>query len=132
MKGLGVPVHNQYGLRPATVQEPNSFNRWSSKATSMPAAGSKACRPSTSIRICRIRHHHGRCVGHSPAREAADRSLEAASVHGAGHREFNMFLWMPPKGDRAGDILFADSTIFTTLFGGDDSLERFWKNIATK
>jgi hypothetical protein len=50
----------------------------------------------------------------------------------AGHREFNMFLWMPPKGDRAGDILFADSTIFTTLFGGDESLERFWKNIATK
>jgi hypothetical protein len=50
----------------------------------------------------------------------------------AGHREFNMFLWMPPKGDRAGDILLADSTIFTTLFGGDESLERFWKNIATK
>ena len=26
-----------------------------------------------------------------------------------------MFLWMPPKGERAGDILLADSTIFTTL-----------------
>ena len=50
----------------------------------------------------------------------------------AGHREFNMFLWMPARGDRAGDILLADSKIFTTLFGGDDSLERFWKNIATK
>jgi hypothetical protein len=50
----------------------------------------------------------------------------------AGNREFNMFLWMPPRGDRAGDILLADSTIFTTLFGGDESLERFWKNIATK
>ena len=37
----------------------------------------------------------------------------------AGHREFNMFLWMPPKDDRAGDFLLADSTIFTTLFGGD-------------
>jgi len=31
-----------------------------------------------------------------------------------------------------GDILLADSTIFTTLFGGDESLERFWKNIVTK
>ena len=50
----------------------------------------------------------------------------------AGNREFNMFLWMPPSGERAGDILLADSTIFTTLFGGDESLERFWKNIATK
>jgi hypothetical protein len=43
-----------------------------------------------------------------------------------------MFLWMPPVNGRAGDILFADSTIFTTLFGGDESLDRFWKNIATK
>jgi hypothetical protein len=48
----------------------------------------------------------------------------------AGNREFNMFLWMPPAGERAGDILLADSTIFTTLFGGDESLERFWKNLA--
>ena len=50
----------------------------------------------------------------------------------AGNREFNMFLWIPPSGERVGDILFADSTIFTTLFGGDESLERFWKNLATK
>ena len=41
----------------------------------------------------------------------------------AGNKEFNCFLWMPPGGDRAGDILLADSTIFTTLFGGDKSLE---------
>ena len=45
----------------------------------------------------------------------------------AGNREFNMFLWMPPNGERAGDILLADSTIFTTLFGGDESLERSGK-----
>jgi hypothetical protein len=50
----------------------------------------------------------------------------------AGNREFNMFLWMPPLGDRAGDILLADSTIFTTLFGADRSLERFWANLASK
>jgi hypothetical protein len=28
-------------------------------------------------------------------------------------------------------VLFADSTVFNTLFGGDDSLERFWRNLAT-
>jgi hypothetical protein len=37
---------------------------------------------------------------------------------------------MPPSGDRGGHILLADSTIFTTLFGGTDSLEKFWKNFA--
>jgi len=43
----------------------------------------------------------------------------------AGNREFNTFIWMPPNGARAGDILLADSTIFTTLFGGVESLETF-------
>jgi hypothetical protein len=48
----------------------------------------------------------------------------------AGNTEFNSCIWMPPRDERAGHILLADSTIFTTLFGGTDSLEMFWKNIA--
>ena len=32
-------------------------------------------------------------------------------------------LWMPPTRQRAGDIVLVDSTNFTTLFGGTDSLE---------
>ena len=39
---------------------------------------------------------------------------------------------MPPGGDRAGDVLVVDSTVFSTLFGSDESLTRFWKNIATR
>jgi hypothetical protein len=38
---------------------------------------------------------------------------------------------MPPTNERPGDILLADSTIFTTLFGVSDSLKNFWRNIAT-
>jgi hypothetical protein len=49
----------------------------------------------------------------------------------AGNREFNSFVWMPPGGQRAGEILVTDSTVFSTLFGADDSLKRFWKNLAT-
>jgi hypothetical protein len=37
---------------------------------------------------------------------------------------------MPPADTRAGKLLLADSTLFRTLFGADDSLERFW-NLAT-
>ncbi len=48
----------------------------------------------------------------------------------AGNTEFNCFIWMPPEADRGGDILMADSTIFTTLFGGTESLENFWRNLA--
>jgi hypothetical protein len=38
---------------------------------------------------------------------------------------------MPPSGNRAGDIVLVDSTNFTTLFGGTDSLKNFWNNLAT-
>jgi hypothetical protein len=68
---------------------------------------------------------------HVLARQPVDLTRPHPFVE-AGNREFNMFLWMPPAGDRAGDILLADSTIFTTLFGGDESLERFWSNLATR
>jgi hypothetical protein len=36
-----------------------------------------------------------------------------------------------PAGARGGHPA-SDSTIFTTLFGGDESLARFWKNLATR
>jgi hypothetical protein len=49
----------------------------------------------------------------------------------AGNRAFNALVWAPPRGDRAGDVLVVDSTIFSSLFGAEASLERFWKNIAT-
>jgi hypothetical protein len=37
---------------------------------------------------------------------------------------------MEPDETRAGDIVLVDSTHFTTLFGGTDSLANFWKNLA--
>jgi hypothetical protein len=49
----------------------------------------------------------------------------------AGNREFNSLVWMPPGGKRGGEVLVCDSTAFSTLFGGTESIERFWKNLAT-
>ena len=48
----------------------------------------------------------------------------------AGNTEFNSFAWMPPAGRRGGEVLLADSTIFSTLFGADERLKQFWKNLA--
>lgn len=67
---------------------------------------------------------------HVLARQPIDLSEPHPFIE-SGNRELNMFLWMPTT-NRAGDILLADSTIFTTLFGGDDSLEHVWKNLAIK
>lgn len=132
MKGLGVPVENRYGLRPAVV------------------SGTNQIAPLTAIRDLDSRgwlngvttfnfHPHlphyaltnedTRCV-QVLARQPIDMSRPHPFTE-AGNREFNTFIWMPPNGARAGDILLADSTIFTTLFGGVESLETFWKNLAT-
>ena len=66
---------------------------------------------------------------HVLARQPIDRSKPHPFTE-AGNREFNMFLWMPPSGSRGGDVLLADSTIFSTLFGVSESLENFWRNLA--
>lgn len=49
----------------------------------------------------------------------------------AGNTEFNALVWMPPTGQRVGDIVLVVSTHFTTLFGGTDSLRNLWHNLAT-
>ena len=133
MKGLGVPVENRFGLRPATLD------------------GTKQLQPLLKIGDLDTRgwlenvptfnfHPHlphyavttdDPAAIHVLARQPVDLSHPHPFTE-AGNRDFNMFLWMPPCGERAGDILLADSTIFTTLFGGDESLDRFWGNIARK
>ena len=131
MKALEVPVHNTYGLRPAVVK------------------GTKQIAPLTPFRdldkpgllknVPTLNFHP-----HLPHYEITDK--KSASIHllasqpidrdrphpftEAGNTEFNCLLWMPPNKQRAGDIVLVDSTNFTTLFGGTESLENFWRNLA--
>jgi hypothetical protein len=48
------------------------------------------------------------------------------TVAGNKEKEFNCLLWLPPTDQRADNILLIDSTHFTTLFGGTDSLASLW------
>ena len=133
MKGLGVPVENRYGLRPATV---DGTKRTVSLSV-MQDLDTRGWMTDVSTFVFHMHLPHYAVTTDDPhaihvlARQPIDMSTPHPFTE-AGHREFNMFLWMPPSDDRAGDILLADSTIFTTLFGGDASLNHFWKNLATK
>ena len=133
MRGLGVPVENQYGLRPATVQ---GTNRLAPLSTNRDLDTRRWLDGVPTFNFHPHLPHYAVTTDdpkaiHVLARQPIDMSRPHPFLE-AGNREFNMFLWMPPAGDRAGDILLADSTIFTTLFGGDQSLERFWANLASK
>ena len=130
MKALDVPVHNEYGLRPAVV------------------AGTREIAPLTANRdldelgllesVTTFNFHphlpHYAIVGDpSSIRVLAKQPIDLERPHPfttAGNRELNALLWMPPRDERAGHILLVDSTHFTTLFGGTDSLAHFWKNLA--
>jgi hypothetical protein len=134
MKALGVPVENRYGLRPATVE--GSKNRPVPLKVNKDLDTRRWLDGVTTFNFHMHLPHYAVTTPdpkaiHLLARQPVDVTRPHPFV-AAGEREFNMFLWMPPAGKRAGDILLADSTIFTTLFGGDESLERFWQNLATK
>jgi hypothetical protein len=133
MKGLGVPVENQYGLRPAVMQGTTKLQPLL-KASDHDLRG--WLEGVTTFNFHQHLPHYAVTTDepdaiHVLARQPID-TTRPHPFSAAGNTDFNMFLWMPPRGDRAGDILLADSTIFTTLFGGDESLDRFWKNLATK
>jgi hypothetical protein len=132
MKGLGVPVENRYGLRPATIQ---GTQRPAALAIDRDADARGWLTGVDTFNFHMHLPHYAVTTDDATAiRVLARQSIDLSRPHpfiAAGNREFNMFLWMPPAGKRAGDILLADSTIFTTLFGGDESLENFWRNLAT-
>ena len=133
MKGLGVPVENRYGLRPAT-------HAGTTRPVPIVAANDLDARGwltgvSSFVFHMHLPHYALTDENEKGIYVLARQPIDLSKPHPfteAGNREINMFLWMPPAGKRAGDILFADSTIFTTLFGGDESLTRFWQNLATK
>ncbi|MGH9886940.1 MAG: hypothetical protein ACREBE_15540, partial [bacterium] len=133
MKGLGVPVENRYGLRPATVEGTTRLQPLITANDLDPRGWLEG------VKTFNFHQHlpHYAVTTDDPnaIRVLARQPIDLSHPHPftqAGNRDFNMFLWMPPAAKRAGDILLADSTIFTTLFGGDESLDRFWRNLATR
>ena len=131
MKGLGAPVENRYGLRPLRDAQ--------RRLAPLAIAGDLDTKQwlkgvSTFNFHMHLPHYAVTSPDSQGVRVLAKQPVDQSRPHPfieAGNTEFNMFLWMPPAGNRAGDVLFADSTIFSTLFGVDESLQNFWRNLAT-
>ncbi len=131
MQGLGVPVLNQFGLRPAVVQGTDQIALLTVNKD-LDELGLLNGVTTFNFHL-HLPHYALTTTDEESIRVLASQPIDLSRPHpftAAGNREFNSFIWMPPKGARGGDILLADSTIFTTLFGGTESLERFWRNMA--
>jgi hypothetical protein len=131
MKALGVPVLNQFGLRPALVKDtkqiaPLTINRDLDKLGLLNGVTTFNFHPH--LPHYAVTSDDSKFI-HVLTRQPIDLDRPHPFT-AAGNTEFNSCIWMSPKDQRAGHILMADSTIFTTLFGGTESLEKFWKNLA--
>ena len=130
MEGLGVPVHNTYGLRPAVVKGTTEIAPLT-PFHDLDSLGLLQNVPTLNFHP----HlpHYELTGGASSVQVLARQPIDLERPHPfteAGEREFNCLLWVPPNEQMAGDIVLVDSTNFTTLFGGTKSLETFWRNLA--
>lgn len=131
LEGLGIPVQNRFGLRPLR----DTATR---RIAPLQIAGDLDTRGW--LRGVTNFNYHQHLPHYAVTTDApravhvlARQPIDLRKPHPfteAGNTAFNTLVWVPPGDGRAGDVLIADSTIFSTLFGSDESLVRFWKNLA--
>ncbi|OBK26075.1 hypothetical protein [Mycobacterium asiaticum] len=132
MAALGVPVHNTWGLRPALIDGTREI---------VPLNGFRdldelgLLRDVTTLNFHQhLPHYELTQPEDASVRVLGRQQIDPVRPHpftAAGNTEFNALIWLPPEGTRAGDIVLIDSTHFTTLFGGTESLRNLWRNFAT-
>ncbi|MGH3966910.1 MAG: hypothetical protein ACRDTV_01995 [Mycobacterium sp.] len=132
MKALDVPVHNTWGLRPAVIEGTNEI----APLTAFRDLDTRRLLDNvTTFNFHPHLPHYQLTAPESESLRVLGRQLvDPNRPHPfttAGNTEFNALIWMPAAGQRAGDIVLVDSTNFTTLFGGTESLRSFWRNFAT-
>ena len=131
MKALDVPVHNLWGLRPALVKGTNEIAPLTA-FRDIDKLGLLKNVPTLNFHP-HLPHYELTTEDTKWVHLLARQPIDPDRPHpftAAGNTEFNCLLWMPPNQQRAGDIVLVDSTNFTTLFGGTDSLVNFWRNLA--
>jgi hypothetical protein len=116
MKGLGVPVENRWGLRPAVVKDTNQVAPLAAMRD-LDTQGWLANVSSFNFHQ-HLPHYALTTDDTRSIRVLARQPIDLTRPHPfieAGNTEFNTFLWMPPAGARAGHIVLADLTVFTEL-----------------
>ena len=129
MKAFDVPVINQYGLCPARTNGqivPLKINKDLDKLGLLNEV--------ITFNFHQHLPHYALTTDDTKSAHVLTRQpIDLERPHpftAAGNTEFNSCIWMPPADKRPGHVLLVDSTIFTTLFGGTESLTKFWKNFA--
>jgi hypothetical protein len=132
MKGLAIPVWNEWGLRPAVIKGTKEI----APLTAFRDLDNKGLLKNvTSLSLHPHLPHYAltKDAGRN-VRVLARQPIDMERPHPftqAGNTEFNCLLWLPPTAQRAGDVVMTDMTHLTTLFGVSESISNFWRNLAT-
>lgn len=132
MAALDVPVRNVWGLRPAVVPGTRDIAPLNG-SPDLDAAGLLTDVVTLNFHP-HLPHYELTAPESDGLRVLGRQRVDPDRPHpftAAGNTEFNALIWMPQTGTRAGHIVLIDSTHFTTLFGGTDSLRHLWHNLAT-
>ncbi|MGV9798599.1 hypothetical protein ACWDTP_11145 [Mycobacterium sp. NPDC003449] len=136
MAALDVPVHNNWGLRPAVLPGAAGAGPQIAPLRARPDLDSAGLLTDvTTFNFHPHLPHYELTAPESDAVRVLGRQpVDLTRPHPfteAGNTELNALIWLPASGARAGDIVLVDSTNFTTLFGGTLSLRNLWNNLAT-
>jgi hypothetical protein len=129
---LGFPIENQFGLNPAKSSMDNS----PAPLLKFPELDDlNILQGVTTFNLhAHLPHYFVPGFLKDSVRVLAKQSINPiASNHPfveAGNSVFNSLLWMPPSENYQANIFVCDATIWSSAFGGVQSLEVFWKNLA--
>lgn len=129
LNGLGLPVRNRFGLRPAKL--PDGSPAPLGIAAEFDRAGLMA-----GVATFNLHPHlpHFERLGDSAAkldvlaRQSIDMNAPPHPFTAGGRRDFDALLQSKSDVFR-GRLLICDTTIWSSTVGGLDSLERFWRNV---
>ena len=130
MNGLGIPVENRFGLNPGRTSD-NKDSAQLSVAKDLDDPGWLQGVTTFNLHP-HLPHLAVNTNDEKQVKVLAKQPVNMTRPHpfsDAGNREFNAFLWLPPKEKRSGDILIADATLWSFTFGGESSLRKLWKNL---
>jgi hypothetical protein len=132
LAGLGVPVENQFGLRPAATQDgsPAPIDIETSRDRLSLLNG---------VTTFNLHPHlpHLHCLGEAAnglevlARQTIDLNAPPHEFVQRGHTTFNALLQSRP-GLFAADLLVSDATLWSGTAGGLESLRRLWANVVQR
>lgn len=127
---LGLRVENRYGLNPARAAD-------GSPAPLRVVPGADELGVLEGVTTFNLHPHLPHLevpAGGGNLRVLARQPINpGASTHPfvrAGNDAFDALLWAPPESGREGNVYVCDATLWSSAFGGAESLLRFWRNLA--